>query len=114
MTKKSNIIPFPKTNIRVGKLKDMICIMDADFYDYEMTTQVWQLPDDKDAVINSMKEILDSLVDPDAEDNSVTIVCAETTKTWDIAMIENQGKEKVVKELMDLLTKDDNWDAVWN
>ena len=45
--------------------------------------------------------------------NSITIVCAETTKTWDIAMIENQGKEKVVKELMDLLTKDDNWDAVW-
>jgi len=85
----------------------------ADFYDYEMTTQVFQLPDEKGALLKNMKEILDSLVDPQAEDNSVTIVCEETTKSWDLEEIENQGKKRVIKELIDLLTKDSNWDAVW-
>ena len=107
----SEVINWLRDDSVVSRRGPNSIVLFADFYDYEMTTQVWQLPDDKDAVINSMKEILDSLVDPDAEDNSVTIVCAETTKTWDIAMIENQGKEKVVKELMDLLKKDDNWNA---
>lgn len=110
----SEVINWLRDDSVVSRRGPNAIVAFADFYDYEMTTQIYQLPDDKDDVIDNMKEILDSLVDPGAEDNSVTIICKETTKTWDIAMIENQGKEKVVKELMDLLTKDDNWDAVWN
>ena len=107
----SEVINWLRDDSVVSRRGPNAIVVVADFYDYEMTTQIFQLPEDKDDAINQMNNILDDLVDPDAEDNSVEIVCQETTKTWDIAMIENQGKEKVVNELMGLLKK--NWDSVW-
>ena len=60
----SEVINWLRNDSVVSRRGPNSIVLFADFYDYEMTTQVWQLPDDKDAVINSMKEILDSLVDP--------------------------------------------------
>jgi len=107
----SEVINWLRDDSVVSRRGPNAIIVMADFYDYEMTTQIFQLPDDKDTAINQMKEIFASLIDPSAEDNSATIVCQETTKTWNRTMIETQGPEKVVKELIDLLMK--NWDAVW-
>ena len=70
----SEVINWLRNDSVVSRRGPNSIVLFADFYDYEMTTQVWQLPDDKDAVINSMKEILDSLVDPDAEDNSIKLI----------------------------------------
>lgn len=107
----SEVINWLRDDSVVSRRGPNAIVVVADFYDYEMTTQIFQLPEDKDDAINQINNILDDLVDPDAEDNSVDIVCQETTKSWDRAMIENQGKTKVVNEVMDLLKK--NWDSVW-
>jgi hypothetical protein len=107
----SEVINWLRDDSVVSRRGPNAIVVVADFYDYEMTTQIFQLPEDKDDAINQINNILEDLVDPDAEDNSVDIVCQETTKSWDRAMIENQGKTKVVNEVMDLLKK--NWDSVW-
>jgi len=107
----SEVINWLRDDSVVSRRGPNAIVIMSDYYDYDLSTTIHELPQDKDTALNQMEEVLSRLVDPGAEDNSITIVCAETTKTWDIAMIENKGQDLVVKEIMDLLKKDHNWNG---
>ena len=52
MTKKNNIIPFPKTNIREGKLKDIA---------EELETQMIKIKEQRELIDNEKKYIMESI-----------------------------------------------------
>jgi len=54
MTKKNNIIPFPKTNIREGKLKDIA---------EELETQMIKIKEQRELIENQREEIIKSILD---------------------------------------------------
>ena len=54
MTKKNNIIPFPKTNIREGKLKDIA---------EELETQMIKIKEQRGLIENQREEIMKSILD---------------------------------------------------
>ena len=54
MTKKSNIIPFPKTNIREGKLKDIA---------KELEIQMTKIKEQRELIEDQRKEIMESILD---------------------------------------------------
>ena len=54
MTKKNNIIPFPKTNIREGKLKDIA---------EELETQMIKIKEQRELIENQREEIMKSILD---------------------------------------------------
>ena len=54
MTKKNNIIPFPKTNIREGKLKDIA---------EELETQMIKIKEQRGLIENQREEIIKSILD---------------------------------------------------
>lgn len=83
----------------------------ADFYDYTLTTQVFQLPDDDLTVVNQIEEIMNTMIDPGAEDSSAFIVWVGGKRTWDHTDITNMGRQTVLKELMDLLRT--HYDGQW-
>ena len=54
MTKKNNIIPFPKSNIREGKLKDIA---------EELETQMIKIKEQRELIENQREEIMKSILD---------------------------------------------------
>jgi len=54
MTKKNNIIPFPKTNIREVKLKDIT---------EELETQMIKIKEQRELIENQREEIIKSILD---------------------------------------------------
>ena len=54
MTKKNNIIPFPKTNIREGKLKDIA---------EELETQMIKIKEQRELIEGQREEIIKSILD---------------------------------------------------
>jgi len=54
MTKKSNIIPFPKTNIREVKIKDIA---------EELETQMIKIKEQRELIEDQRKEIMESILD---------------------------------------------------
>ena len=54
MTKKSNIIPFPKTNIREVKIKDIA---------EELETQMIKIKEQRELIDDQRKEIMKSILD---------------------------------------------------
>ena len=54
MTKKSNIIPFPKTNVREVKIKDIA---------EELDTQMIKIKEQREMIENQKEEILKSILD---------------------------------------------------
>ena len=54
MTKKNNIIPFPKTNIREGKLKDIA---------EELETQMIKIKEQRELIEGQREEIMKSILD---------------------------------------------------
>ena len=52
MTKKNNIIPFPKTNIREVKLKDIA---------EELETQMIKIKEQRELIDNEKKYIMESI-----------------------------------------------------
>ena len=54
MTKKNNIIPFPKTNIREGKLKDIA---------EELETQMIKIKEQRELIESQREEIMKSILD---------------------------------------------------
>ena len=52
MTKKSNIIPFPKTNIREVKIKDIA---------EELETQMIKIKEQRELIDNEKKYIMESI-----------------------------------------------------
>ena len=54
MTKKNNIIPFPKTNIREVKLKDIA---------EELETQMIKIKEQRELIEDQRKEIMESILD---------------------------------------------------
>ena len=57
MTKKSNIIPFPKTNIREVKIKDIA---------EELETQMIKIKEQRELIENQREEIMKSILDDKA------------------------------------------------
>ena len=53
MTKKSNIIPFPKTNIREVKIKDIA---------EELETQMIQIKEQRELIDEQKKYIIESIL----------------------------------------------------
>ena len=51
---KNNIIPFPKTNIREGKLKDIA---------EELETQMIKIKEQRELIEDQRKEIMESILD---------------------------------------------------
>ena len=107
----SEVINWLREDSVVSRRGPNSIVVLADFYDYDINTQIYQLPTDKETVIKHINENLIALVDPDAEDSSVTIVCQEGTKQWSRTMIVNQGKKQVIADVMKMLKK--SWDDVW-
>ena len=54
MTKKSNIIPFPKKNIREEKIKDIA---------EELETQMIKIKEQRELIENQKEEIMKSILD---------------------------------------------------
>ena len=54
MTKKSNIIPFPKKNIREVKIKDIA---------EELETQMIKIKEQRELIDDQRKEIMKSILD---------------------------------------------------
>ena len=54
MTKKSNIIPFPKKNIREVKIKDIA---------EELETQMIKIKEQRELIEDQRKEIMESILD---------------------------------------------------
>jgi len=54
MTKKSNIISFPKTNIREVKIKDIA---------EELETQMIKIKEQRELIEDQRKEIMESILD---------------------------------------------------
>ena len=54
MTKKNNIIPFPKTNIREVKIKDIA---------EELETQMIKIKEQRGLIENQREEIMKSILD---------------------------------------------------
>ena len=54
MTKKNNIIPFPKTNIREVKIKDIA---------EELETQMIKIKEQRELIENQREEIMKSILD---------------------------------------------------
>ena len=111
----SEVINWLRDDSVVSRRGPNAIVVMADFYDYTLTTQVFQLPDDDVTVSLQIEEIMGSMIDPGAEDSTAFFSWGsdkiDTRRDWDHNDITNMGKQKVLKELMDLLLK--HYDGVW-
>ena len=112
----SEVINWLRDDSVVSRRGPNAIVVVCDFFDYDITTQVFQLPDDDVTVINQITEIMGSIIDPGAEDSSAFIkwgsdTVDENKREWDYNDITNMGKPTVLKELMDLLKK--HYNGVW-
>ena len=103
----SEVINWLRDDSVVSRRGPNAIVVVCDFYDYEITTQVFQLPDDDVTVVNQIREIMSSMIDSGAEDSSAFIRWGsdklDEQKNWDYNDITNMGQLTVLNELMDLL-----------
>ena len=111
----SEVINWLRDDSVVSRRGPNAIVVVCDFYDYEITTQVFQLPDDDVTVVNQIREIMSSMIDSGAEDSSAFIRWGsdklDEQKNWDYNDITNMGQLTVLNELMDLLKK--HYNGVW-
>lgn len=111
----SEVINWLRDDSVVSRRGPNAIVVVCDFYDYEITTQVFQLPDDDVTVVNQIREIMSSMIDSGAEDSSAFIRWGsdklDEQKNWDYNDITNMGELTVLNELMDLLKK--HYNGVW-